>query len=140
MELSLPLSDKEKFELKASCNFITVNKIESFVVNFYESFLNPKTLKFLQQNSNENLINMFTSFINIIFLYLDDPTFIDEQVFALLSKHPNFKDMVNFDDFFMDAFMRSLLKTLDSSFTDDLANIWSKTISSFISYFKSQIS
>lgn len=138
MELSLQLSDKETFELKSSCNFITVNKIEVFVVNFYEAFLKPETLKFLQHNSNETLINMFTSFMNIIFLYLDDATLVEEQVTALLTKQSSFKDMIDYETVFIEAFMKSLQKTLESSLTDSLEKTWLKTISSFITYIKSQ--
>ena len=139
MELSLNLSEKEKFELKASCNFITYNKIELFVVNFYEAFLKPETLKFLQQNSNESLINMFTSFLNIIFLYLDDSTFVDEQISALLSKHPHFKDMMKFSNIFDEAVIKALQKTLGSSFTDVLEKIWFKTVTTFVIYFQSKL-
>ena len=134
------LTDKEQFELKSSCNFITFNKIEVFVVNFYESFLNEKTLKFLHQNSNESLINMFTSFLNIIFLYLDDPSLVEDHISAFQSKHPNFKVMMSFSDFFIEAFMKSLKKSLGSDFTDVLEKIWFKTVSAFVTYFKSKLS
>lgn len=140
IELSLQLTDKETFELKSSCNFITVNKIEVFVVNFYESFLKEETLKFLQHNSNETLINMFTSFMNIIFLYLDDVTLVEEQVEALLLQQPAFKDMIAFEAIFIRAFMKSLQKTLESDLTDSLKQTWLKTVSSFITYIKTQSS
>lgn len=140
MELSLSLSEKDRFDLKVSCNLIMYNEIEVFVVNFYEAFLKPETLKFLQRNSNESLINMFTSFINIIFLYLDDPTLVDEQITALLAQHPNFKDMMNYADFFIEAFIKSLQKTLKSSMTSDLEKIWLRTVTTFVTYSKSKIS
>ena len=75
--------------------------------------------------------------MNIIFSYLEDPTLVDEHAPLLLSKHPNFKTMMNYSDAFTKAFMKSLQKTLSADYNDELEQIWLKTVQSFILYFKS---
>ena len=82
---------------------------------------------------------MFTSFLNIIFLYLDDPTLIEDHISALLEKK-GFKEMLDYSDFFIEAFMKSLQKSLGSDYNDILEKIWFNTVSAFVAYFKSKLS
>ena len=134
MKLSIDLTDEENKILKDSLILITNSKIEVFVVNFYEAFLTKQTLAFIKRMSNASLINMFTAFLNIIMSYLEDPTVVDENAELLLMQHPQLKELISFGSIFNEAFMKSLKKSLDTSYTDELGLIWFKSVENFIAY------
>lgn len=134
MILSIDLTEEETKILKDSLILITNSKIEVFVVNFYEAFLTKQTLAFIKRMSNASLINVFTAFLNIIMSYLEDATVVDENCELLLMQHPEIKELTSFGSIFTEAFMKSLKKSLDTTYTDELGSIWFKSVENFITY------
>lgn len=134
MEFSLDLTEKEKLYIKVSLNFLLTKEIEGFVISFYESYLKPETLKFIQKTTNESLINMFTSFLNIITSYFVDDTLLNEHIEVLLDKHQHFKDLISPSDIFIHAFMTALKNSLGKEFNEESTQIWLHLITELISY------
>ena len=132
--LIINLTDQEKSALLESLEYIRSNKIETFVINFYENFLNKDTLQFLKQSSNEELINMFTSFFNIIFTHLQYPELLEEHMNILFAKNPKFNEFISYSDEFVTAFMKSLVTSLEKQYSDQVYTNWSTTLLVYVDY------
>ena len=136
MEFSLELNEKDKFAIKTSLNFLLSSQIEGFVINFYEAYLKKETLKFIQKTTNESLINMFTSFLNIITSYFVDSTLLDEHIEFLLDQHSNFKNLIGFPDIFIGAFMTALVKSLGDQYDEKFTPIWQELLTKLVNYIR----
>ena len=129
------ISDEERQELTA-CIPLLGQKLEKFVSNFYEYFLDKDTLHFIQHHSKESLINMFSSSLNIIIAHTDESFPTEEYITSLKTQYPGITIMVQNKGLFISSFMQALVETLKENYTDRLGYLWYKAISSFVLCFK----
>ena len=125
------ISDSERQELLSSLSLLGTN-LEKFVSKFYEHFLDKDTLRFIQQNSNESLINMISSSLNIIFSHTDESFPLEEYLDVLNTQHPGNKIMMHHKDLYVNSIMQALIDTLKENYTERLGLLWYKAVSSFV--------
>lgn len=131
MAQNFKISDIERQELISTLPIIGGN-LENFVSHFYEHFLEKDTLKFIQQNSNESLINMFSSSLNIIISHTNDTFPLNEYLDVLITQHPGIKIMMHHKELFVNSFMQALIDTFKENYTERLGMLWFKSVSSFV--------
>lgn len=134
-ELAITITDDEKKEILSLLQALTTKHLEVFVVAFYENFLNKQTYNFLHKSSNEELINMFSSFLNIIASHLAEPYNLDEHLEVLREKHQSFKELISYSDIFIKAFLKALTKIF-TTLDDSSVKSWSALLENFLSFFK----
>lgn len=134
MEQQLILTSEEKQELISSLCLIADN-MEQFVVNFYQNFLHEKNLNLIKQNTNESLINMFSSSLSMIISQIEHPFPIEEYIDILSVKHPDFMSMMIDKDLFQKSFMNALIDTFGENYTEHLGNLWHTAVSNYLSKF-----
>ena len=130
-------STDEKQELIDSLQYLGLN-FENFVISFYETFLQNKTLEIIQNNTKESLINMLVASLNIIISSIEHPIPIIEYKNILNSKYPDFTNMLMKRDLFIKSFMFAIVDTFKDNYNERLGYLWFKQVSDFInSYFLS---
>lgn len=139
MELTIDISEEEKKEVISLLQTLRTQHLEDFVVSFYEHFLKDETYNFLHESSNEELINMFSSFINIMITHLEEPFNLEEHLEILKDKHPTFKQMISFKDIFIRAFMKALSKIFNKQIDEHSDKVWHKVLENFLVFFKQNL-
>ena len=122
-------SASEKHEMIASLQFIT--DFQSFVLSFYGAFLDKKTLKFVQNESEESLINMVSASMNLIITCLDNPIPLVDYIDLLAERHPNFPALVKDTDLFAKSFMKAIMDTFKKNYNERIGILWFKAVSTF---------
>ena len=130
-ELYVDVSSPEREELIASLNFLAP-KLQSFVVTFYESFLEKQTLNFIQNNTKESLINMLSASLNLIISSIQQPLPLDDYINILITNYPSFPSMIENKDLFVRSFMNAVVYTFKGNYTERLGNLWYKAVTSFV--------
>ena len=130
-EQLLEFSTDEKKEIINSLEFLGLI-FENFVVSFYKNFLAEQTLKFIKNNSKENLINMLTTSLNIIVSSIEHPIPLEEYVQILDLKYPYFSDLIKKPDLFTQAFMFAIIDTYKENYTDRLGELWYRIAFKFV--------
>ena len=123
-------SASEKCEMIASLQFLGPD-FQNFVLSFYGAFLDKNTLKFVQKESEESLINMVSASLNLIITCLDSPIPLGDYIDILIQRHPNFPQIVKNTDLFAKAFMRALINTFKENYNERLGMLWFKAVSTF---------
>jgi hemoglobin-like flavoprotein len=125
------LTQNEKQEFLSSLPLLSPD-FEKFVKSFYKSFLEINTLKLVQNKSNESLINLLSSSLNIIICTIEHPIPIDDYMDILITKHPDFKEMIKNKDLFVKSFIYAIIDTFASNYNDRIGAIWTKAIANFV--------
>ena len=123
-------SASEKNEMIASLQFIGPD-FQSFVISFYGAFLDKKTLKFVQKESEESLINMVSASLNLIITCLDNPIPLADYIDLLAERHPNFPELVKDTDLFAKSFMKAIMSSFKENYNERLGILWFKAVSTF---------
>ena len=131
-ELFLDVSSEEREELIASLSFLGP-KLQSFVVTFYESYLDKKTLSFIQNNTKESLINMLSASLNLIIASIQQPLPLGEYLNIMMTNYPSFTDMMKNKDLFVSSFMNAVIYTFKTNYNERLGNLWYKAVFNFAS-------
>ena len=130
-ELYVDVSPPEREELIASLKFLAP-KLQSFVVTFYESFLEKQTLNFIQNNNKESLINMLSASLNLIISSIQQPLPLDDYINILTTNYPSFPSMIKNKDLFVRSFMNAVVYSFKGNYTERLGNLWYKAVTSFV--------
>lgn len=128
--LYLQFSQSEKEEILASLQFIGPD-FQNFVKAFYNSFSEKSTSTFIENNSEESLINMLSSCLNLIITSLEQPIPLDEYMDILKVRHPSFPGMIKNKDLFVKSFMRAIIETFQNNYNERIGNLWFKAVMSF---------
>ena len=123
-------SDSEKTEMIASLQFIGSN-FQTFVLSFYREFLSRNTLKFVQGESEESLINMVSASLNLIITCLHSPIPLADYIETLVYYNPNFIELVKNSDLFAKSFMKAVLDSFKENYNERLGVLWFKAVSTF---------
>ena len=130
-------STDEKQELIDSLQYLGLNN-ENFVISFYETFLQNKTLEIIKNNTKESLINMLVASLNIIISSIEHPIPIIEYKIILNSKYTDFTNIIMKRDLFIKSFMFGFVDTFKDIFNERLGYLWFILVSDFFnSYFLS---
>ena len=132
------LTNDEKQELNSSLCLIADN-MEQLVVHFYQNFLHEKNLKLIKQNTNESLINMFSSSLSMIISQIEHPFSIQEYFRILLMKHPDFITMMEDKNLFQQSLMNALIDVFGVNYSERLGNLWYRAVSNYINEFENYI-
>ena len=125
------LSNDEKQELIASLQYISPG-IDIFIKNFYKSYSTTQTQLFLLRYSEEELINMFSSGLNLLITSLASPIPLDDYIESLNAKQPNFTTLIQNKRLFISSFMRAIIDTFQGNYNERLGQLWYKSVSNFI--------
>ena len=131
-DLFLILTNDEKEEMISSLAFLGTN-FENFVIKFYEGFLASQTLKFIQNRSKEDLINMFSSALNLIITSIEQPIPLEEYMDILINKQPGFAGLIKNKELFIKSFMNALIDSFKQNYTERLGLLWYKSAFNTIS-------
>ena len=130
-ELYVDVSAPEREELIASLKFLAP-KLQSFVVTFYESFLEKQTLSFIQNNTKESLINMLSASLNLIIASIEQPLPLDDYLNVLVNSYPSFPSMIKNKDLFVRSFMNAVVYSFKGNYNERLGNLWYNAVASFV--------
>ncbi len=131
-DLYLGFTSIEKGEMISSLQFIGPD-FQKFIKSFYESFSEKSTIIFVKNTSEESLINMLSSCLNLIISSLEQPIPLDEYMDILKSRHPNFPGMIKNKDLFVKSFMQAIINTFKNNYNDRIGNLWFKAVTIFVS-------
>ena len=120
----------EKNEMIASLQFIGTD-FQTFVLSFYRTFLGKSTLKFVQNQSEESLINMVSASLNLIITCISDPNPLADYIDILVETHPNFPELLKNSDLFSKSFMNALIGAFKKNYNERLGVLWFKAVSTF---------
>lgn len=123
-------SASEKCEMIASLQYIGAD-FQNFVLAFYGAYLGKTTLKFVQKESEESLINMVSASLNLIITCLEDPIPLSDYIDILVGTHPTFPEFIKNTDLFTKSFMRALVNTFKGNYNERLGMLWYKAVSIF---------
>ena len=123
-------SSSEKCEMIASLQFIG-SDFQTFILSFYKAFLEKKTLKFVQKETEESLINMVSASLNLIITCIENPIPLADYIDILVATHPKFPELVKDTELFAKAFMKSLIDTFKENYNERLGILWFKAVSTF---------
>lgn len=129
-DLYADFSNSDKCEMIASLQFIGPD-FQTFILSFYRAFLEKKTLKFVQNETEESLVNMVSVSLNLIITCIENPIPLTEYIDNLITKHPKFPEMVKDTNLFAKAFMKALLDTFKENYNERLGILWYKAVSTF---------
>ena len=121
-DLYIEFSSYEKEEIISSLQFMGPD-FENFVKIFYESFSEKNSSIFMQNKSEEDLINMLSTCLNLIVTSLEQPIPLDEYVSILIERHPNFNEIIKDKDLFVKSFLKSIVGTFKENFNDRLGGL-----------------
>lgn len=127
---SLDVTESEKQELINSLSIIGRN-FTIFVRTFEETYSEKIPLKFLQNMSEETLINMLSSALNLIISSINENFPLDEYLNVLTETHPYFLDIVKIKDLFHKSLMKAVIDSLGSFYTEKLGVLWFKAVLKF---------
>ena len=114
----------------ASLQFIGQD-FQTFVLSFYKEFLGKNTLKFVQQETEESLVNMISSSLNLIITCLENPFPLADYIAIIVSNYPKFPEMIKNKDLFVKSFMNALLNCFKENYNERLGMLWYKAVSIF---------
>ncbi len=123
-------SPSEKCEMIASLQYLGPD-FQQFVLSFYGAFLGKKTLKIVQNETEESLVNMVSASLNLIITCLESPIPLAEYIDTLIQRHPNYPAMVKNTDLFAKSFMKALINTFKENYNERLGMLWFKAVSTF---------
>lgn len=126
-------SPSEKSEMITSLQFIGPD-FQNFIISFYSDFLGiggKNNLHFVQQQSEESLINMISVSLNLIITCLESPTPLVDYLDNLIAQHPNYKGIISNPDLFIKAFMKAIINTFKENYNERLGLLWFNACSIF---------
>ena len=123
-------SANEKSEMIASLQYIGPD-FQNFILSFYGAFLGKSTLKYVQNESEESLINMVSASLNLIITCLESPIPLSDYIDILIETHPTFPELIKNSDLFIKSFMKAIVNTFKENYNERLGILWYKAVSTF---------
>ena len=125
-------SDDEKRELISSVLFLGPN-FNNFVNSFYKTFQERESTNFIASSSEEALVNILSSSLNLIITSLEQPGSLREFGPILVGRQPNFRRLLKNRELFLKSFIFAIVDTFKDNYNDRLGLLWYRAVSDFSS-------